>query len=53
MFLVDGLQGVTVSKQGTKSLSDTLSAHLPTPFIKKAVGHEMRAALGFHILKLH
>lgn len=52
LFLVEGLQAVTVGQQGTDSLSDTLPAHSPAPFIKKAVGHEVRAPLRFHILKI-
>ena len=51
-FLVERLQAVTVGQQSTDSLSDTLPAHSPTPFIKKAVGHEVRATLRFHILKI-
>lgn len=51
-FLVEGLQAVTVGQQGTDSLSDTLPAHSPAPFIKKAVGHEVRAPLRFHFLKI-
>lgn len=50
-FLVERFQAVTVGQQSTDGLSDTLPAHSPTPFIKKAVGHEVRATLRFHILK--
>lgn len=50
--LVERLQAVTVGQQRTDSLSNPLPARSPSPFIKEAVGHQVRAALHFHILKV-
>lgn len=51
-FLVEGLQAVTISQQGTDSFPDTLPAHSLAPFVKKVVRNEVWAPLCFHILKI-
>lgn len=51
-FLVERLQAVTVGQQRTDGLCDSLPSHSPLPFIKEAVGHEIRATLHFYVLKV-
>lgn len=50
LLLVLVLQAVTIGQQSADSVSDSLPAHSPTPVIKKAARHKVRAPLGFHIL---
>ena len=48
--LVQGLQTVAVAQQGAHSLPHTVSARLSAPLIQQAVGHQVWAPLGLHIL---